>query len=72
MLDNDKEGADGTLDSLQKLAPFAHVSIVWTPNSLGGRFRGMQPEQLSAAPLLELFSPLSTNGEVLKQLEQSL
>ena len=71
MLDNDKEGWVGMLDTLQKLAPHAHVATVWSPDSHGGKYRGQQPEQLTAGPLLELLSPLSANGAVLKQIKDA-
>ena len=59
MLDNDEEGWEGTLDTMQKLASFVHIATVWSPDSHGGKYRGQQPEQLDANPLLELFARLA-------------
>lgn len=72
MLDNDLEGWNGTLDSLQKLAAFAHVRTAWTPESLGGKFRGCQPEQLAAKSVSELMTPLSDNGTIPVRIPRSL
>ena len=55
MLDNDKEGFEGAKDTIQKLSRHVFVRSVWGPESNGGKLRGMQPEQLTSASLLELF-----------------
>jgi LDH2 family malate/lactate/ureidoglycolate dehydrogenase len=56
MLDNDEEGHEGTMATIQKLASFAHISTVWTPGSHEGKYQLSQPEQLTKAELLSLFS----------------
>ncbi|MEL7496557.1 MAG: toprim domain-containing protein [Planctomycetota bacterium] len=71
LLDNDKEGAEGAIDCLQKLAPHVAVRLAWTPDS-SGAFRDKQPEELEPHSLLELFKPLSTTGIVPSLLERHI
>ena len=54
MLDNDKEGFDGTRETIRKLSPYAFVRSVWEPGSVGGTLKAMQPEQLDLPDILEL------------------
>lgn len=54
LFDNDKEGYEGAIDSLQRLAPHSYVSLAWTPDSAAGEFRNRQPEQLGFDSLLRL------------------
>ena len=65
MLDNDPEGFEGSMDSLKKLVPHAHVRTVWTPDCFGGKYRGKQPEDLERSDLLALFKRFS-NGTTLQ------
>ena len=55
MLDNDMEGFEGAQYTIQKLSPQAFVRSIWTPDSMGGEFCGMQPEQLAIDSIQELF-----------------
>lgn len=70
MLDNDREGLEGSLDSLKKLAPHAHVRTVWTPDCFAGKYRGKQPEELDRSELLALFKRFS-NGTTLQLLDDT-
>jgi hypothetical protein len=56
MLDNDKEGYEGAIESIQKLAPHTYVKLAWTPETNVGRFRGLQPEQVAVGAIDMLFS----------------
>ncbi|MEL7499539.1 MAG: toprim domain-containing protein [Planctomycetota bacterium] len=69
MLDNDKEGWEGTMEVMQKLASHVHVATIWSPDSHGGKYIGQQPEQLDFPQFLELFHSHSCSGEILKQIE---
>ncbi len=71
MLDNDREGFEGSLDSLKKLAAHAHVRTVWTPDCFGGKYRGKQPEELERSELLELFKRFS-DGTTVQLLDESM
>ncbi|MEL7499740.1 MAG: toprim domain-containing protein [Planctomycetota bacterium] len=72
LLDNDKEGADGAIDCLKKLAPHVSVRLAWTPDTASGAFRNKQPEDLDPSSLLELFKPISVGGVVPQLLRQYL
>lgn len=72
MLDNDKEGAEGAVDCLEKLAPHAFVRLAWSPDTDGGAFRDKQPEDLEPSSLLELLRPISTTGAVVEMLESRI
>ena len=56
MLDNDKEGLEGTKDTIQKLSPHAFVRSIWEPSSFNGELRGKQPEEIEKTILVKLFS----------------
>jgi hypothetical protein len=60
MLDNDKEGYEGAIESIQKLALHIHVSLAWTPDSHSKTFVGKQPENLSRDNVMTLLG----NGEI--------
>jgi 5S rRNA maturation endonuclease (ribonuclease M5) len=48
MLDCDPEGENGTKQALWKLAQSCYVRLAWSSEMYGGKFKGKQPEQLSA------------------------
>ncbi|MEM7474700.1 MAG: toprim domain-containing protein [Planctomycetota bacterium] len=68
MLDNDKEGAEGAIHCMEKLAPHAFVRLAWIPETAGGAFRDKQPEELSQHSLLELLTPISITGATVRTI----
>jgi hypothetical protein len=59
MFDCDPEGENGTKQALWKIAQRSCVQLAWSSEMHGGRFRGRQPESLSAQEL----DALSASGD---------
>jgi hypothetical protein len=48
MLDCDPEGENGACQALWELAQHCRVRLAWSSEMFGGRFKGRQPESLTA------------------------
>jgi len=59
MLDCDAEGADGAKQVVAELCQHARVRLAWSPEMFDGRFRGRQPESLTAKEWEEIRGGMS-------------
>lgn len=56
MLDCDAEGENGAKQALWKLAQRSRVRVAWSSDMHGGRFRGRQPESVTALEVGQLLT----------------
>src|SRR5487761_1466366 len=58
MLDCDAEGENGMKQALWQIAQHCRVRLAWSSEMFGGRFKGRQPESLTADESLMLHRPM--------------
>lgn len=60
MLDCDPEGENGARQAVWELSQRCQVQLAWSPTMFGGKFKGRQPESLSAEDWEQLCAKLTS------------